>query len=456
MSPYDVVVVGGGNAALCAAIEAAERGARVIILESAPPHMRGGNSRHTRNFRCMHHGPLSVLSDTYGEDEYYDDLLRVTKGKTDPDLARLTIRHSEACLPWMEEHGVIFQSSLSGTLSLERTNAFFLGGGKALVNAYYACAEDLGVTIRYNAEVRHVDIQDGRFEAVILADGSRIEGHAAVLASGGFQADLDWLTRAWGPEAENFLIRGTPYNKGVILRDVLDQGAQSVGDPTQCHCVAIDGRAPKFDGGIVTRRDCVPYALGVNRQGQRFYDEGEDVWPKRYAIWGRLVAAQPDQIAYALIDAKAQGLFMPPVFEAVQADSLEDLAQALDLPAKTLVETVTRYNAACREGPFTPGVLDGVATEGLDPPKTNWARPLDTPPYACYMLRPGVTFTYLGLKVSDRAQVQGATGPLPNVWAAGEIMAGSILGQGYLAGFGMTIGTVFGRIAGQEAAAYAR
>ncbi len=456
MARYDVVIVGGGNAALCAAIEAAEAGARVIILESAPKHMRGGNSRHTRNFRCMHHGPLSVLTDTYDEDEYFDDLLRVTKGQTDPVLARRAIRDSEACLPWMEAHGVIFQGSLSGTLSLDRTNAFFLGGGKALVNAYYACAEDLGVTIRYGAEVVHVDLSEGRFHAVTLADGTQIEGRAAVLASGGFQADLDWLTRAWGREAANFLIRGTPYNRGVVLRNLLDQGAQSVGDPTQCHCVAIDGRAPKFDGGIVTRLDCVPYALVVNRDAQRFYDEGEDVWPKRYAIWGRLVAAQPDQIAYAITDQKAQGLFMPPVFAPVKADTLAGLAQALGLPAAALEATVAQYNAACQPGPFTPGALDGLATDGLAPPKTNWARPLDTPPYYGYMLRPGVTFTYLGLRVSERAQVQGAHGPLPNVWAAGEMMAGSILGQGYLAGFGMTIGTVFGRIAGQEAATHAR
>lgn len=455
MLQYDVVVVGGGNAALCAAIEAAEVGARVIILESAPEHMRGGNSRHTRNFRCMHHGPLSVLTDTYGEDEYYDDLLRVTKGQTDPTLARLAIRNSEACLPWMERHGVIFQGSLSGTLSLDRTNAFFLGGGKALVNAYYACAEDLGVTIRYNAEVAHVELGDGRFQGVKLVDGEQIEGRAVVLASGGFQADLDWLARAWGPGAENFLIRGTPYNRGTVLRNVLDQGAQSVGDPTQCHCVAIDGRAPKFDGGIVTRLDCVPYALVVNRDAARFYDEGEDVWPKRYAIWGRLVAAQPDQIAFAITDQKAQGLFMPPVFSPVKADTLGGLAQALGLSGDALEKTVADYNSACEGGSFTPGVLDGLATKGLEPPKTNWARPLDTPPYYGYMLRPGVTFTYLGLKVSERAQVQGAHGALPNVWAAGEVMAGSILGQGYLAGFGMTIGTVFGRIAGQEAASHA-
>lgn len=454
---WDVIVVGGGNAALCAAIEAAEKGCRVAILESAPKTYRGGNSRHTRNFRCMHQGPLSVLTDVYGEDEYFDDLLRVTKGETDDALARMTIRQSESCLPWMEAHGVRFQPSLSGTLSLSRTNAFFLGGGKALVNAYYNTAEDLGVAVFYDAEVTHVHLEDGRFQAVdVTIDGAvrRMAGKAVVLASGGFQGDLDWLARAWGPAARNFLIRGTPYNKGVVLRDMLDQGTQSVGDPTQCHAVAIDGRAPKYDGGIVTRLDCVPFSVVVNRDGDRFYDEGEDVWPKRYAIWGRLVAAQPDQVAYAIIDAQSLELFMPSVFPPIKADTIEGLAQQMGLPEDKLRETVSTFNAACRTGTFHPTELDGLATDGLEPPKTNWARPITKPPFYGYSLRPGVTFTYLGLRVDEGARVKGPERPLENVWAAGEIMAGSILGQGYLAGFGMTIGTVFGRIAGQEAAAY--
>lgn len=454
---WDVIVVGGGNAGLCAALEAAESGARVLILESAPHAYRGGNSRHTRNFRCMHQGPLSVLTGSYLEDEYFDDLIRVTKGNTDEDLARLAIRSSEACLPWMEKHGVRFQPSLSGTLSLSRTNAFFLGGGKALVNAYYNTAEDLGVTAACDAEVIHVVLEDGVFQGLDARIGDetvRVEGRALVIASGGFQADLDWLAEAWGPSARNFLIRGTPYNRGVVLRDMLDQGADSVGDPTQCHAVAIDGRAPKFDGGIVTRLDCVPFSIVVNRHGQRFYDEGEDVWPKRYAIWGRLVAAQPDQIAYSIIDSKSIDAFMPSVYQPEKADTLEGLAQRLGISGSTLRETVEAFNAACRPGTFQQTELDGLATEGLSPPKTNWARPITEPPFYGYSLRTGVTFTYLGLKVDDRARVSTGAGRLANVWAAGEIMAGSILGEGYLAGFGMTIGTVFGRIAGQEAAAH--
>lgn len=454
---WDVVIVGGGNAALCAAITATEAGARVLILEGAPEPYRGGNSRHTRNFRCMHRGPLSVLTDSYGVDEYFDDLMRVTKGKTDEGLARMTIEASEECLPWMEAHGVRFQPSLSGTLSLSRTNAFFLGGGKALVNAYYNTARDLGVTVLYDAQVTHVAIEGERFQAVHVTHPTGkavVEGASCVIASGGFQADLDWLARAWGPSARNFLIRGTPYNRGVVLRDMLDQGAESVGDPTQCHAVAIDGRAPKFDGGIVTRLDCVPFSVVVNRDAQRFYDEGEDVWPKRYAIWGRLVAAQPDQVAYAIIDSRSMGLFMPSVFPPIKADSIAELAAKLELPAEALEATVQGFNDACGEGPFTPTELDGLATTGIEPPKTNWARPIAQPPFYAYSLRPGVTFTYLGLKVDETARAHGADGRYENIWAAGETMAGSILGQGYLAGFGMTIGTVFGRIAGKEAAAY--
>ncbi|MGR3661189.1 MAG: FAD-dependent tricarballylate dehydrogenase TcuA [Paracoccaceae bacterium] len=456
---WDLIVVGGGNAGLCAAMEAAEAGMQVLLLDSAPKPYRGGNSRHTRNFRCMHSGPLSVLTDGYGADEYFDDLMRVTEGNTNPELARLAIRLSEEALPWMEAHGVRFQPSLSGTLSLSRTNAFFLGGGKALVNAYYRTAEALGVTALYEAEVTHVHISGDRFEAVEMSCGEQtvtVRGAAVVLASGGFQADIDWLARAWGPAARNFLIRGTPYNRGVVLRDMLDQGTESVGDPTQCHAVAIDGRAPKFDGGIVTRLDCVPFSVVVNKHGQRFYDEGEDVWPKRYAIWGRLVAAQPDQVAYAIIDAKSRALFMPSVFPPIEADTVAELGQRLGISGEALSRTVVGFNAACQGGAFHPTELDGVVTKGLEPPKSNWARPIVEPPFYGYALRPGVTFTYLGLKVDETARVQGPDGPYANVWAAGEIMAGSILGQGYLAGFGMTIGTVFGRIAGQEAADHAK
>jgi tricarballylate dehydrogenase len=457
LDTIDILIIGGGNAALCAAITAAELGAKVAILEGAPKSYRGGNSRHTRNFRCMHKAPLSTLVDAYSEEEYFDDLLKVTKGKTNQDLARLAITTSEECLPWMEKHGVRFQPSLSGTLSLARTNAFFMGGGKALVNAYYRTAEALGIRVLYEAQVTHLQVTENHIAYVEYQHENQvftIKPKAVIAASGGFQADTDWLAEAWGPAAKNFLIRGTPYNRGVVLKNLLNQNVSSVGDPTQCHAVAIDGRSPKFDGGIVTRLDCVPFSIVVNKHGKRFYNEGEDVWPKRYAIWGRLVAAQEDQIAYVIIDSSSLALFMPSVFPPIKADSIEGLAEQMGLPSDALTNTVNEFNHCCSEGTFHPTELDGLSTQHLDPPKTNWARPIIKPPFYGYSLKTGVTFTYLGLKVDETAQVQSPNGPINNLWAAGEIMAGSILGQGYLAGFGMTIGTVFGRIAGQEAAHY--
>ena len=456
----EVLVIGGGNAALCAAIAAREAGASVLLLEAATVPMRGGNSRHTRNMRTMHEGPLPPLTDAYPEEEYWQDLLKVTGGLTDERLARLSIRGTERHVPWMLAHGVRFQPPLGGTLHLSRTNAFFLGGGKALVNAYYRSAQALGVEIAYETQVVDLALLDGRIESVTVecrGDRREIRAKAVVIASGGFESNLAWLREAWGPPAENFLIRGTPYNMGVVLKLLLAQGAKQVGDATQGHYVAIDARSPRFDGGIVTRVDAVSLGIVVNRDAQRFYDEGEDFWPKRYAIWGRLVAGQPDQIAYSIIDAKSMGKFMPPVFPPEKAASIGELAARLGLDAAALERTVAAFNAAVRPGTFDHTVQDDCRTEGLAPPKTHWARRIDTPPFYAYPLRPGLTFTYLGVGVDERARLLMADGSLArNAWAAGEIMAGNVLGKGYLAGIGMAIGTTFGRIAGEEAARHVR
>ncbi len=456
----DVLVVGGGNAALCAAIAAREAGASVMLLEHAPRQLRGGNSRHTRNLRAMHEKPEGVLLETYGEAEYWDDLLRVTGGETHENLARMTIRASAGLPTWMEAHGVHFQPSLTGTLSLGRTNAFFLGGGKALVNAYYHAAEKLGVDILYDTEVTDVRLEDATVRSVTAVSRGfpmTVVPRSVVVASGGFQANIDWLKEYWGEAAENFIIRGTPYAQGTILRNLLGQGVQQIGDPMQCHAVAIDARAPKFDGGIVTRLDCVPFSIVVDRNAQRFYDEGEDVWPKRYAIWGRLVAQRPGQVAYAIVDAKAATLFMPSVFPAITGQTIGELAGKLGLDPTALEATVSTYNRAVQPGHFDGSRLDDCRTAGLEPPKTHWAQTIETPPFIGYPLSPGITFTYLGVHVNERAEVLMQDGkPATNLWASGEIMAGNILGRGYLAGFGMTIGTVFGRIAGAEAARRAR
>jgi tricarballylate dehydrogenase len=457
---YDVLVVGGGNAALCAAIAARRAGASVLVLEAAPKFYRGGNTRHTRNMRCAHDRATDTLSGPYSEEEFWSDLLQVTEGHTDEQLARFMIAQSKELPGWIAEQGVRFQPSLGGTLSLGRTNSFFLGGGRAMLNALYRTAEALGVAVEYEAEVVDLEIDAGAFRSATVARGDgRVAVRAATLvaAAGGFEANLAWLKRHWGAAADNFLIRGTPYNRGTVLKLLLDRGAAPVGDPSQCHAVAIDARAPRFDGGIVTRLDCVVFGIVVNRQARRFADEGADFWPKRYAVWGRLVAQQPGQIAYIVFDAKSLDLFMPSLYPPVRADSIRALAGALELDPDALAATVGVFNAAVRPGRFDPAVLDDCRTEGLDPPKSHWARPVDAPPFYAYPVRPGITFTYLGTRVDRDARIRMADGrPAANMFAAGEIMAGNVLGRGYAAGVGMTIGGVFGRIAGREAAADAR
>jgi tricarballylate dehydrogenase len=461
-SPFkrDVLIAGGGNAALCAAISARRAGASVVVYEAASEFYRGGNTRHTRNMRCAHDSATETLTGPYSEEEFWDDLLRVTQGETEEDLAKHMIRESKEVLPWIAGQGVRFQPSLGGTLSLGRTNSFFLGGGRAMLNSLYRTAQKLGVKIHYNAEVTGLDVEDGFFQSATVQMGGKpvqVEATALIAAAGGFESNIEWLKQGWGEVAENFLIRGTPNNRGTVLKLLLEYGVQPVGDPTQCHAVAIDARAPKFDGGIITRLDCVVFGIVVNKHAERFYDEGEDIWPKRYAIWGRLVAMQPDQIAYIVFDASSLELFMPSLYPPVHAETIGELAAKLGLDPAALEATVRQFNAAVRPGTFDHTILDGCRTEGLTPPKSHWARRLETAPFYAYPVRPGITFTYLATKVDKQARiVMSGDKPSANMFAAGEIMAGNVLGRGYAAGIGMTIGSVFGRIAGREAARIAR
>jgi tricarballylate dehydrogenase len=450
MAPYDVVVAGGGNAALCAAIEARRRGATVLLLERTAREWRGGNSKYTRNVRCA--------GDAYSEDEFLADLVEVTGRELDPELARLTIERSRELPAWLGAQGVRWQPALRGTLQLARTNHFFLGGGKALVNVEHEAARRLGVEVRYGSTVVELRLAGGRCDGVVVETrGQRrtVPAGAVVVASGGYEANLDWLVEHWGEGARNYRVRGSRWNDGLLLRHLLDAGALARGNPRGFHAIAVDGRSPEFDGGIVTRVDSVPLGIVVNRDGARFADEGADLWPKRYASWGRLIATQPRQVAWSIFDSRAAGRFIPAVYPPFQAETIAGLADALGLDAAALTRTVAEYNASVRPGEHDPGRLDGCATEGLDPPKSHWALPLDAPPYGGYPLRVGVTFTYLGVGVDRDARVlREGGGAFENVYAAGEVMAGSILREGYLAGFGMTIGAVFGRLAGAGAAGH--
>ena len=355
-----------------------------------------------------------------------------------------------------------WQPSLGGTLSLGRTNSFFLGGGRAMLNALYLTAEKLGVEILYDAEVTDLEIEDGMFLSATLKqpiDGvSEIRASTLVAAAGGFEANIEWLKEYWGEAADNFLIRGTPYNRGSILKMLLAKGVQDIGDPTQCHAVAIDARAPKFDGGIITRHDSVVFGIVVNKHAQRFYDEGEDIWPKRYAIWGRLVAAQPDQIAYIIFDssvssrascrrcfrrsARRRSPNSPPSSSSTRRRWKKP--SPISTPRCSPARSITPFSTI-------------AAPKASTPPKTHWARKIEAPPYLAYPVRPGITFTYLGTRVNKQARMVMKDGkPSANMFAAGEIMAGNVLGKGYAAGIGMTIGSVFGRVAGREAAKNAR
>ncbi|MFI6348612.1 FAD-dependent tricarballylate dehydrogenase TcuA [Streptomyces sp. NPDC050560] len=456
-APWDLVVIGGGNAAVVAAMAAGDLGARVLVVERAPRWQRGGNTRHTRNIRCVHTKDDFNTGD-YGFDELWGDLCKVGEGPADERLARFTVADSESVLPWMHAHGARWQKPLHGTLHLGRTNRFFFGGGKALLNSYYREIDRRPeISAVYEAKVEEFEFEGPRCTAVLVAHGGalhRVRAKAVVCASGGFEANLEWLRRYWGDAVDNYVIRGTPHNDGNVLALLYAAGAASAGQERGFHAIALDARAPRFDGGIATRLDTVPFGIAVNTTGRRFHDEGEDVWPKRYASWGRLIADQPGQYAVSLWDAKVNHLFLPPMYGVERADTIAELAGRMGLDPDTVGRTVDEYNGAVVPGgAFDPALLDDCRTKGLTPAKTHWAQRLDTPPYYAVGMRPGITFTYMGVAIAPDARIRREDGtPFDNVYAAGEIMSGNILSTGYMAGFGMTIGSVWGRQAGTEAA----
>jgi tricarballylate dehydrogenase len=458
-TPWDVVVIGGGNAGLVAALTANDSGARVLMLERSPRQLRGGNTRHTRDIRCVRSDGAAASG--YPLDEAWSDLCRVGDGPSNEQLARFTVCESESIPAWMAEHGVRWQPALAGTLHLSRTNLFFLGGGKALVNTYYREVDRRpGITVAYDAKAEDFEFDGMTCRAVNVGYGGgrhRVAASAIICASGGFEANIGWLRKYWGDAADNYLVRGTPYNDGHVLARLYQAGAASAGQERGFHAIAIDARAPRFDGGIATRLDVIPFGITVNKLGQRFYDEGEDFWPKRYAMWGGQIARQPDQVAFAFWDSKVSALFIPPMYGASSAGSISELAAGFELDAAAINRTVAGFNDAVIPGKFDPGSLDDCRTGGLVPPKTHWALRLDTPPYHAIAMRPGITFTYMGVAVDAGARVVCDDGSrFENVFAAGEIMSGNILSTGYLAGFGLTIGTVWGRQAGTNAARHAR
>ena len=430
------------------------------MLEGAPRDFRGGNSRHTRNLRCMHDAPTDVLTDAYSEEEYVADLLRVTGGQTNETLARMVVRASAGCPAWMRRFGVRFQPSLRGTLHLGRTNAFFLGGGKALMNSYYAAAERRGVRVLYDAEVVALDVADGRFtrrDRQRRRTRDRRCGHGpVVLASGGFESNLEWLKEIWGDAADNFMIRGTPYNRGTVLKLMLGvrRGAGRRPDAVS------RGGDRRARAEVRRRHRHAPRLRLASASSSTRAASGSTTRAKtsgRSATRSGAVSSRSSPIRSRTRSStpRSAARSCRRCFRRSSASSIRELASLLGLSPDALEATVTAFNRAVRPGTFDHARAGRLPDRGARPNKTHWAQAIDTPPFWGYPLRPGITFTYLGLKVDERARVLMTGGaPAENIFAAGEIMAGNVLGKGYVAGVGMTIGTVFGRIAGREAASH--
>lgn len=448
-SVYDVVVIGGGNAGLCSAISAGERGKRVLILENAESHLMGGNTRYTRDIRYMHDSD-KYTSGAYTFNEIYRDLNEVSNNSLNREMASHILNNSVDIPEWMEAHGIILKREIKGTLNLARTNVFFMGGGLALINTYKEMARKLGVASLCNAEVNDLCIKGNRINGInvtINGEKEKISCKNAIVCSGGFEANMEWLVSIWGDAARKFKIRGNINNTGKPLKSLIEAGAEVTGEPGAGHMVAVDARSPDHDGGIVTRIDAIPYGIVVNKNGVRFYDEGEDIWPKRYAIWGHLVAEQSGQIAYVITDATVQDKFLPPIYQPIMAGSIEELARLIDVDSKALLSTVNEFNKA---GEANSSGDFGSSGMNNNIPKSHFYKQLFVPPYYAIPVSPGMTFTYMGVKINKQSRIIMKDGELENGYAAGEIVSGNVLKSGYLAGFGLTIGTVTGRIAGRE------
>ena len=453
---FDVVVVGGGNAALTAAITAAEedRSKKVLLIERAPREFRGGNSKYTRSIRYVHdHDNYS--SGPYNKNEYIADIEKATKGYTTKEILEKIVTESADLPAWMKLHGITLHHAVRGAFHYSQANAFIMGGGKQLVNTYYYDLEKLGVKILYETCVDSFSHDRNGILIKVSRNGSSGEIYAssAVIASGGYEANLEWLREGYGSAIDNSVVRGNRYNDGIPLKKLFELGAEQIGEPNQAHWTAVDGRAPKYDGGFVTRIDLIPLGIVVNKNCKRFYDEGEDLWTKRYVLWGHLVRDQPDQVAYVIIDSKMLGETLMPMYKPYSGNTLGDLAVKLGISPENLIKTVNEFNEHVPESAkYDLMRLDGSSTSGLDPNKSNWSRKIDKPPYYAWPLKPGITFTYLSVKINTKSQIfLKSGGLLENFYAAGELTSGNVYGRGYVGGTGLVIGSVTGITAGKEA-----
>ncbi len=485
---YDVIVVGGGNAALCAAISASEVSGKILLLERAPEEESGGNSRFTAGLmRVVYNGveDLKQVIDlspdeiarsdfgTYTEAQFFDDMARVTEYRCDPDLTEILVKNSFPTLVWMRQFGMRFTAAWGrqafnsggkfkfwGGLTVEA-----VGGGPGLVDSLTQIARKKGVEIWYRARAVSLVADDSGVKGVVVKHEGKtktLSSRSVVLAAGGFQANTEWRTRYLGPGWELAKVRGTRFNTGDAIRMALDVGAAAYGNWSGCHAVAWDRNAPEFGDlavGDQFQKHSYPWGIYLNAEGRRFVDEGADFRNYTYAKYGRVILGQPQQFAWQIFDAKVKAQLrdeyrIKQVTKRVGA-TLEELLKSLeDTNAENALQEIQAYNKAVRiDIAFNPNVKDGRRTEGLAVPKSNWANTIDTPPFEAYAVTCGITFTFGGLRINTDAQVISTDGePIPGLYAAGELVGG-IFWFNYPGGSGLTNGSVFGRIAGKSAAA---
>ena len=481
---YDVVVVGAGNAALTAALSARQEGARVLALEKAPRAERGGNSRFSGGlFRFAYEGiedikPLRpdvpaeqwerVDAGQYGPDRYFEDSMRVSQGEADRDLAGTLTRQSHPTMMWMTELGVAWDwTRLWSTISdqgLEFNPGAVLEAknkGVGLVHYLFTAAENAGVDVSYQSKMIGF-VQDGTGRVVGVrvrtpAGTEDARAPAVVLASGGFEANAEMRARYLGAGWDRVKVRGSRFNTGETLRMALDIGARPVGHWQGCHATPIDGDAPAMGDLRLTDRTnrlSYPYSILVNSLGRRFIDEGENLGGLTYAKTGRTILSQPGAVAYQLFDQKTVHLLEErySTGNPVVSETIEEAGRRLGLPVDILRRTVDEFNAAVQPGDFNPTAKDGKRTVGVEPPKSNWALPIDSPPYTVYPVACGITFTYGGIQIDTEARViDTEDNPIPGLYSTGEI-TGDFFYHNYPGGAGLMRGAVFGRIGGANAA----
>jgi len=483
----DVVVIGAGNAAFCAALAAAESGVSVLVLERAPEDESGGNSRFTAGaFRCVYDGVddlKALMPDlteeeikntdfgTYTEEKFFDDMGRVTEYRTDPDLCEVLVTRSKETMWWMQSKGIRF-APIYGRQAFKVDGKFKFwggltveswGGGPGLVEGLTKAAKKNGVTVAYEARAMSLIADDEGVKGVRIRHGGKtadVEAKCVVLAAGGFQANAEWRTRYLGPGWDLAKIRGTRFNTGDGIRMALDIGAMPTGNWSGCHAVGWDRNAPEFGDltvGDNFQKHSYPFSIMLNANGERFVDEGADFRNYTYAKYGRVILMQPGQFAWQIFDKKTLHLqrdeYRIKRVTKVRADTLEDLVGKLeDVDAAKALATIKAYNAAVKKDlPFNPNVKDGRGTVGLAIPKSNWANTIDEPPFEAFAVTCGVTFTFGGLKIDTEGRVLDTDAHvIPGLYAAGELVGG-LFYFNYPGGTGLMAGAVFGKVAGTTA-----